>query len=53
MTGTQIVMKVELPLEVARQALAVPRDAVVIRADGAAVYRINRRAKCTVCHVAG
>lgn len=37
--GTSV--KVELPLEVARQALAVPRDAVVIRADGAAVYRIK------------
>lgn len=34
-------VKVELPLEVARAALAVPRDAVVIRADGAAVYRIK------------
>ncbi|HEY0973038.1 MAG TPA: efflux RND transporter periplasmic adaptor subunit [Solimonas sp.] len=34
-------VRVELPLDAARQALAVPRDAVVIRAEGAAVYRIK------------
>ncbi|WP_169577666.1 efflux RND transporter periplasmic adaptor subunit [Sinimarinibacterium sp. CAU 1509] len=34
-------VKVVLPLDAPRQALAVPRDAVVIRADGSAVYRIN------------
>ena len=34
-------VRVELPLDVARQALAVPRDAIVIRVEGAAVYRIK------------
>ncbi len=34
-------VRVELPLDAARQALAVPRDAIVIRSEGAAVYRIK------------
>lgn len=32
---------VELPLQAPRQALAVPRDALVIRSDGTAVYRLK------------
>lgn len=34
-------VQVELPLDAPRQALAVPRDAVVIRSEGTAVYRIR------------
>ncbi|MFP5306807.1 MAG: efflux RND transporter periplasmic adaptor subunit [Gammaproteobacteria bacterium] len=34
-------VQVELPLEAPRQALAVPRDALVIRSEGTAVYRIK------------
>jgi RND family efflux transporter MFP subunit len=34
-------VRVELPLESPRLALAVPRDAVVIRADGLTVFRIR------------
>ena len=34
-------VKVELPLEASQMALAVPRDAVVIRREGSYVYRVN------------
>ena len=34
-------VRVELPLQAPQQALAVPRDAVIIRADGLAVFRIS------------
>jgi RND family efflux transporter MFP subunit len=34
-------VQVELPLQAPQQALAVPRDALVIRSDGTAVYRIR------------
>ncbi|ROH93690.1 efflux RND transporter periplasmic adaptor subunit [Stagnimonas aquatica] len=34
-------LRVELPLEAARNALVVPRDAVVIRAEGNAVFRLR------------
>lgn len=34
-------LRVELPLEAARNALVVPRDAVVIRANGTAVFRLK------------
>ncbi len=34
-------VQVELPLAAPQQALAVPRDALVIRTDGTAVYRIK------------
>jgi RND family efflux transporter MFP subunit len=34
-------VRVELPLESPKLALAVPRDAVVIRSDGMAVYRVK------------
>jgi RND family efflux transporter MFP subunit len=34
-------VQVELPLEAPREALAVPRDALVIRAEGTAVYRVK------------
>lgn len=34
-------LRVELPLEAARQTLAVPRDALIIRSEGMAVYRIK------------
>jgi len=39
MVGSTV--SVELPLDAVRQALAVPRDAIVIRAEGAAVYRVS------------
>lgn len=34
-------LRVELPLEASRNALVVPRDAVVIRAEGNAVFRLK------------
>ncbi len=34
-------VQVDLPLSAAREALAVPRDALVIRTDGTSVYRIK------------
>lgn len=34
-------LRVELPLQAARNALVVPRDAVVIRAEGSAVFRLK------------
>lgn len=34
-------LHVELPLETPREALAVPRDALVIRTDGTAVFRVK------------
>ena len=34
-------LRVELPLEASRNALVVPRDAVVIRAEGSAVFRLK------------
>lgn len=34
-------VRVELPLQAAQQALAVPRDAVIIRADGLSVYKVS------------
>lgn len=34
-------VQVELPLAATRQALAVPRDALVIRAEGTSVYRVK------------
>jgi RND family efflux transporter MFP subunit len=34
-------VRVELPLQAPQQALAVPRDAVVIRADGLAVFKVG------------
>ncbi len=34
-------VRVELPLQAPQQALAVPRDAVIIRADGLAVFKIG------------
>ncbi|MFA5938445.1 MAG: efflux RND transporter periplasmic adaptor subunit [Sinimarinibacterium sp.] len=34
-------VQVELPLDAPRQALAVPRDAIVIRTEGTAVYRVR------------
>ena len=34
-------VQVELPLQAPQQALAVPRDAVVIRADGLSVYKVD------------
>lgn len=41
-------VRIELPLEAARQALAVPRDAVVIRTDGMAVYKMQKDGKSVV-----
>lgn len=38
-------VRVELPLQAPKEALAVPRDAVVIRAEGLAVYRVRDGAK--------
>lgn len=34
-------LRVELPLEASRNALVVPRDAVVIRTEGSAVFRLK------------
>ena len=34
-------VRVELPLEAPQQALAVPRDALIIRSEGMAVYRVK------------
>ncbi len=34
-------VQIELPLQAPRAALAVPRDALVIRAEGTAVYRVK------------
>lgn len=34
-------LRVELPLQASRNALVVPRDAVVIRTDGSAVFRLK------------
>lgn len=34
-------LRVELPLQATRNALVVPRDAVVIRAEGSAVFRLK------------
>lgn len=34
-------LRVELPLEASRNALVVPRDAVVIRTEGSAVFRLR------------
>jgi RND family efflux transporter MFP subunit len=34
-------VRVELPLQAPQQALAVPRDALIIRADGLAVYKVS------------
>lgn len=41
-------VRVELPLEAVREALAVPRDAVVIRTDGMAVYKMQKDGKSVV-----
>jgi RND family efflux transporter MFP subunit len=38
-------VRVELPLESPKLALAVPRDAVVIRSEGMAVFRVKNGAK--------
>jgi RND family efflux transporter MFP subunit len=38
-------VRVELPLQAPQQALAVPRDAVVIRAEGLSVYKVDAEKK--------
>lgn len=38
-------LRVEIPLSATRNALVVPRDAVVIRAEGAYVFRLKKDAK--------
>ncbi|MDH3589126.1 MAG: efflux RND transporter periplasmic adaptor subunit [Gammaproteobacteria bacterium] len=38
-------VRVKVPTAAAQEVLAVPRDALVLRADGAAVYRVNAENK--------